>query len=61
MLKDFYSYAFWFANGTGFQVIKTTDSKVLIETLGDMVRVSLPSFWEITWNIQTGSVESWKV
>ncbi|XP_011000564.1 PREDICTED: beta-galactosidase-like [Populus euphratica] len=42
-------------------VIKTTDAKVLIETLGDIVKVRLPSFWEITWNIQTGSVESWKV
>ncbi|KAG5227709.1 glycoside hydrolase family protein [Salix suchowensis] len=42
-------------------VIKTSDAKVVSETLGNMVRVSLPSFWEITWNIQTGSVESWKV
>ncbi|CAK7336520.1 unnamed protein product [Dovyalis caffra] len=42
-------------------VIKTTDAKVFCETLGDTIRVSHPNFWEITWNIQTGSVESWKV
>lgn len=44
-----------------FQVIKTTDSKVFSETLGDTVRVSQLNVWEITWNIQTGSIESWKV
>ncbi|KAJ6934521.1 hypothetical protein NC651_009511 [Populus alba x Populus x berolinensis] len=41
--------------------IKTTDAKVFSETLGDTVRVSLLNVWEITWNIQTGSIESWKV
>lgn len=44
-----------------FQVIKTTDSKVFSETLGDTVRVSQLNVWEITWNIQTGSIESWTV
>ncbi|KAJ6387945.1 hypothetical protein OIU77_026497 [Salix suchowensis] len=42
-------------------VIKTADTKIFSEALGDTVRVSQLNVWEITWNMQTGSTESWKV
>ncbi|EEF49562.1 beta-galactosidase isoform X1 [Ricinus communis] len=42
-------------------VIKATDATLSSEILGDTVRVSQQTFWEITLNIQTGTVESWKV
>lgn len=44
-----------------FQAIKTADTKIFSEALGDTIRVSQLNVWEITWNMQTGSTESWKV
>ncbi|KAJ6346767.1 hypothetical protein OIU76_003447 [Salix suchowensis] len=41
--------------------IKTAGTKIFSEALGDTIRVSQLNVWEITWNMQTGSTESWKV
>lgn len=42
-------------------VIKVTDAAFLVETIGDLVRVSRKNAWEINLNNQTGYIESWKV
>ncbi|KAF2322515.1 hypothetical protein GH714_017392 [Hevea brasiliensis] len=42
-------------------VIKAADATLSTETIDDTVRVSQQKFWEITFNIQTGTIESWKV
>ncbi|PQQ00413.1 beta-galactosidase-like [Prunus yedoensis var. nudiflora] len=41
-------------------VIQTKDATFVSETLGDKIRVSRHSFWEIILSVQTGTVESWK-
>ncbi|XP_020414127.1 uncharacterized protein LOC18785437 [Prunus persica] len=42
-------------------VIKTEDATFVSETLGDKIRVSRHSFWEIILSVQTGTVDSWTV
>lgn len=34
---------------------------LVVETLGDTIKVSERDVWDITWDTKTGLVESWKV
>ncbi|CAK9145446.1 unnamed protein product [Ilex paraguariensis] len=42
-------------------VIRTKDAPLLAETLGDTTKISHRDYWEIKFNNQTGTIESWKV
>ncbi|KAH7548549.1 hypothetical protein JRO89_XS14G0162100 [Xanthoceras sorbifolium] len=42
-------------------VIKTGDAILVREILGDMIQISHQNVWDIKFDVQTGSVESWKV
>ncbi|XVE52295.1 hypothetical protein DITRI_Ditri02bG0111300 [Diplodiscus trichospermus] len=42
-------------------IIKTKDDVLCTEILGDNVRFSQQKVWELTLNMKTGSLESWKV
>ncbi|KAK6233542.1 hypothetical protein QUC31_005948 [Theobroma cacao] len=43
------------------QIIKTKDDVLSTEILGDNIRISQQKLWEITLNVKTGSLDSWKV
>ncbi|XVF00254.1 hypothetical protein REPUB_Repub03eG0269200 [Reevesia pubescens] len=42
-------------------IIKTKDDVLSTEILGDSIRISQRKSWEITLNMKTGSLDSWKV
>ncbi|XVF41109.1 hypothetical protein PTKIN_Ptkin01aG0254100 [Pterospermum kingtungense] len=41
--------------------IRTKDDVLSTEILGDNIKISQQKFWEITLNMKTGSLDSWKV
>lgn len=43
------------------QSIKNGSASLLSEILGDTVRVYQQNLWEIKLDVQTGTLESWKV
>ncbi|XP_010554482.1 PREDICTED: uncharacterized protein LOC104824194 [Tarenaya hassleriana] len=43
------------------QVIKSTDALITSEMLDDSIKINQQNSWELTVNVRTGAIESWKV